>query len=89
MNVKEASRAAKAYINDLFADEQLLNVGLEEVISRGPYWEITIGFSRSWDRKGPLVSALAESRSERSYKVIRINAETGHVESLMDRRLKA
>ena len=89
MNAKEAASKAKLYLSDLFADEELINVGLEEVDFDGGAWKITLGFSRSWDRKGHLVAALSESRPERSYKVLRINDETGEVQSLKDRILQA
>ena len=98
MDVKEAVRTAKDYLADLFVDEDLENVGLEEVVFDGGSnrWSITIGFSRPWDRAGKkaqtqgLVTALAEtSPRARSYKVLRINGETRQVESLRDRFLKA
>ncbi|MCY4593979.1 MAG: hypothetical protein OXC19_04185 [Bryobacterales bacterium] len=88
MDVREAVKTAKQYLSDLFSDEELFNVGLEEVDFDGVAWRITLGFSRSWDRKGPLIVAIAESRAERSYKVLRIIDETGTVESLKDRILQ-
>ena len=53
MHVKDAARMAKTYLTDLFADEQIMNVGLEEVEFDGmkSAWRITIGFSRPWDQK--------------------------------------
>ncbi len=89
MNAKEAANKAKLYLSDLFADEELINIGLEEVDFDGTAWKITLGFSRSWDRKGHLVAALSESRPERSYKVLRINDKNGEVQSLKDRILQA
>ena len=80
-------RTAKEYLYDLLADENLLNVGLEEVDFDGMAWRITIGFSRPWDHSGPLVTALADGSKLRSYKVLRISDETGTVESLKDRSL--
>ena len=51
MDVKEAARAARAYIADLFADENVQHVGLEEVEfdDVAEVWNITIGFSRPWE----------------------------------------
>lgn len=88
MEVREAVRAAKQYLGDLFSDEQLFNVGLEEVDFDGVAWRITLGFSRSWERKGSLAAALAEHPPARTYKVLRIIDETGVVESLKDRILQ-
>ena len=88
MDAREAVRTAKEYLGDLFSDEELINVGLEEVDFDGEAWRITLGFSRSWDQTGSLVAALAQSRHARSYKVLRIIDETGVVESLKDRILE-
>ena len=91
MDVKEVVRSAKAYLVDLFQDEQITNVGLEEVVfdEASALWKITIGFSRSWDLKGPLSVAMAGASPDRSYKVLSISDATGKVESLRDRVLWA
>ena len=91
MDVKEAVRTAREYIRDVFKDEGIINVGLEEVVYKSgpPRWEVTIGFSRPWDQKGSLVTVLGEGRPARSYKVLRISNDSGKVESLTDRVLKA
>ena len=67
-----------------------MNVGLEEAEfeSISNTWKITIGFSRPWDQKNVLSAALGEGRPSRSYKVMRINNESGDVESLKDRLLR-
>ncbi len=92
MDVKEAVRTAKDYLADLYIDEEIVNVGLEEV--RYDYdtdkWHITIGFSRPWDRRNPLVGRLRDAgRPDRSYKEICINDTDGRVESLKVRVLEA
>ena len=79
MEVKEAVRTAKAHVTELFADEEIMNVGLEEVEFKNG-WRITIGFSRPWDRK--ILNAPG-----RSYKVIFLNDKTGRVDSVTDRLL--
>ena len=91
MDVKEAVRTAKAYLIDLFEDEHITNVGLEEVVfdEASAAWKITIGFSRSWDLKGPLSVTMAGASPDRSYKMLSINDATGKVESLRDRVLWA
>ena len=91
MEVKDAVRLAKDYVADLFEAEQITNVGLEEVefdLSSNS-WKVTIGFSRPWDQKGPLVAALAERSPARSYKVVRIDDQSHKVRSVTDRLLKA
>ena len=91
MDVKEAVKRAKEYLTDLYQGEEITNVGLEEVVfeDRSNSWKITIGFSRPWDHKNALVATLADNRSLRSYNVLSINDDSGKVESLMDRVLKA
>ena len=81
MEVQEAVRAAKAHVTELFEDEEIMNVGLEEVEFKNG-WRITIGFSRPWDRT--ILTAPG-----RSYKVVRLNDKTGRVVSVTDRLLNA
>ena len=90
MDVKEAVRTAKSYIAELFTDETITNVGLEEVEfnSTSNNWEVTIGFSRPWDQKNPLTAALGNKLPTRSYKLVRID-DDGYVISLTDRVLTA
>ena len=54
MDVKEAAKLAKEYVADLFAEEEIGNVGLEEIelAADRRYWEVTVGFSRPWDQGG-------------------------------------
>lgn len=89
MNVKEAVAHAKAHILDLFADENLANVGLEEVEleAQTGEWFVTIGFSRPWDEpRNALASALSNPNAlRRAYKVLRISDNTGHVLSVKNR----
>ena len=89
MDVKEAARTAKEYVADLYAGEEITNVGLEEVefddLSND--WKITIGFSRPWDRKTNLAAALEGGIPARSYKVVCIDDGDGHIVSLKDRLL--
>ena len=65
MNVKEAAKLAKEYVADLFADEGIANVGLEEIQlgSDGHFWKVTVGFSRPW---GPWWAGYHHLRAERA-----------------------
>ena len=84
MEVKEAVRSAKAFVSDLFADERILHVGLEEVKfnEQQGIWEITIGFYRPWNR-----SLQLPNLDERSYKIVHIKDEDGQVVSVTHRAL--
>ena len=88
MDVKEAAKTAKDYVIDVFGDEDIQHVGLEEVkfddISKA--WDITIGFSRPWDRSG---LAILPNPAHRSYKVVRIKDSDGQITSVTHRVLLA
>lgn len=91
MDVKEAVQTAKKHVVDVFEGEEIANVGLEEVVFEdlSNSWRVTIGFSRPWDYKNALTAALGNGGPARCYKVLRINDDTGRIESLTDRLLKA
>ena len=85
MDVKKAVRIAKEYVLDLFTDEDIEDLGLEEVVfdDRSDTWEITIGFTRPWNRRG--ISNLVQSR--RSFKKVCIRRADGEVLSVVHREL--
>jgi len=91
MEMKQAARIAKKYLMDLLSDEEISNVGIEEVEfdESEQEWKITIGFSRPWDDKNAVLTALGEERPGRAYKVIRIDCHDGEVMSVRDRVLPA
>jgi len=87
MDVKQAVRTAKDYVSDLFSEEQIRNIGLEEVEfdDTSKVWLVTVGFARPWENAGFLASAgLAEPRS---YKEVRLSDADGQVLSVKDRRI--
>ena len=94
MDVKDAVRTAKDYVEVLFEGESIENVGLEEVSfdDETDSWRVTIGFNRPWDQiknVADLMSALSEGEvpdwKRRSFKVIRIPDDTGKPVSLTHR----
>ena len=89
MDVKEAVGIAKRYVTDLFADEAITHVGLEEVLfdEGSGDWRVTIGFAPHWSPINALSDALGAGRPDRSYKVVRIRDSDGRVISLTDRLL--
>ena len=91
MDAKQAVSRAREYLVELFDGEEISEVGLEEVDFDGMQneWRITLGFSRPWDRRADLGTALAGRPSPRSYKVIRIHDPDGEIKSLTDRVLPA
>ena len=95
MKVKEAARTAMDYLTDVFADEQITHVGLEEVEfnDASNTWKITIGFFRPWERPAGnvLETALGNlpAHEKRCFKVVPIQDSDGHVISITDRFLAA
>ncbi len=89
MNVKEAVIQAKKEIINLFADENLTNIGLEEVEldDKANEWRVTIGFSRPWDTPKNTFAALADSSPKRSYKLVRISNATNEAISIRNREV--
>ena len=75
MQVKEAISLAKQYLKEVFADEKIDGLVLEEVEidDKASVWSVTIGFSPPWDEAAPYgvkLAALAPRR--RDCKVVRI-----------------
>ena len=89
MEVKQAVAMAKNYVVDLFANEGITDVGLEEIefddLER--LWQITIGFSRPWDQNISSILAAAGSRTgkRRTYKRIAIRDHDQKVLSVTNR----
>lgn len=84
MEMRDAVQKAKTHVVELFDDEGIADVGLEEIALSGDYWEITIGFSRAWDRS---VGSVLSGKLSRSYKVLLVNNEDGSICSVRDRIL--
>jgi hypothetical protein len=94
MDVKEAVELAKRHVFELFANEAIINLGLEEVEfdDTDGVWIVTIGFSRPWDRVsgGVGLTALVQAQTvNRSYKVIRIQDLSRRVLSVKNRETKS
>lgn len=83
MNVKDAVKFAVRHVIELFEDEELTNVGLEEVEFDDPSqeWIVTVGFSRPWDYPQSRLAELAgvANAPKRSFKIVRINDRTQRV----------
>ena len=88
MDVKEATKTAREYVAEVFADEGITNLGLEEVVYdvESERWRITFGFARPWDRQGDMGVRMG-LKAPRAYKILRIDDGTGRVVALTDRIL--
>jgi len=63
MDTLEAIAAAKKYLNEVYAEERIAGVTLEEVQHAPPddHWVITLGFSRPWDTPRTRVQEVLEN----------------------------
>jgi hypothetical protein len=93
MDVRDAIKAAKDYVANVYADERVMNIGLEETEfdEATGTWSITIGFSRPWNALQSTRSALLESLGanppvRRSYKVVHVNS-AGQAVSMSHRKM--
>lgn len=92
MDVKEAARAAKQHIIELFGEEGINFVGLEEIKLDydSDNWFITVGFNREWEQvKSPLGHPIMTRAEGRAYKVVCIDDKDGKILSVEDRILPA
>jgi hypothetical protein len=85
MDVKEAVGLAKKYIGEIFADEPISDLGLEEVEfdNSSQNWLVTIGFWRQWKNPSGGISVLVPRT--RDYKVVRIADADGKMLSVKNR----
>ena len=86
MDVKEAVRMARECFADVLKDEHIVDVKLEEVkFEECPnVWKVTIGFLRPKDLEGYSDAKPIEKLRARSYKAVRIDDDSGRVESIAD-----
>ncbi len=87
MDAKQAVGIAKSYVIDLFSDEKLENLGLEEIEldDTSGFWRITLGFSRRWDMPTGVMAVYGSRKAEgRTYKVVSVR-EDGTVASVKQR----
>lgn len=86
LEVKEAVKVATEYIQTLFAEKQIPELRLEEVeLSQdSQFWEVTLSFVT---REPTAYLSLGDAARTREYKVFRVNAETGQVQSMKIRKV--
>lgn len=87
MDVKQAVQVAKDYVLDLFAEDGVGGLRLEE-IERGAdgVWDVTLGFARPLALVGPAGEFLGRMRGEpagpRVYRIVRVRDSDGEVLSV-------
>jgi len=87
MDVKDAVKAAKTYVADVFSEENLSNLGLEEVEhdEAKKMWFVTVGFSRPWNTTRNALTAISgDPNPQRAYRIVSLN-DNGEVISIKRR----
>ncbi|GEM83266.1 MAG: hypothetical protein N2Z75_01680 [Meiothermus sp.] len=86
LEVKEAVKIATEYIQTLFSERQIPELRLEEVelSPDNQFWEVTLSFVV---REPTAYLSLGDAARTREYKIFRINAETGQVQSMKIRKV--
>ena len=77
---------ARSYVGEIFKDEPIADIGLEEVEYDVDHWKITIGFNRIWKVQPPgLAGMLSSSSFQRSFKIVTISDDDGKLVSIKNR----
>jgi hypothetical protein len=89
MNALEAIATAKKYLNEVFREEQITAITLEETENLGDRWIVTLGFSRPWNTPRTRAQEVLENLGaltalRRTQKAITI-MDDGTVISMKDR----
>jgi hypothetical protein len=78
---------ARQWLVEQYEDEDIADVGLEEVLLDDSVWKITIGFSRKrvYPNDSLKIFAIPRDSYEKTLKVVSISDDTGEVVSMRDR----
>ncbi len=91
MDVKEAVSTAIKHIADVYSEEGISHIGLEEVEydEINSQWNVTVGFARKWDFPTPvLIPVLPSPRpNQRTYKIVVIRDRDKKVTAMKIRDL--
>ena len=90
MDAKEAVSYAKRYVSELFSEENIAEVALEELDYDydEDEWKVTIGFTRPWASPKTSGHIGFELPSNRAYKQVRMSEDGSKVLSVRDRILQ-
>ncbi len=84
IDVKQAVQFAANYVKELYEPQQLNDMRLEETerAEDGAHWLITLSFERSTKRRKSKLSEIVNQPPTRDYKILKINATSGEVQSM-------
>ncbi len=95
MDVKEAAHTARKYVADVFAEDEISYIALEEVEfdDASDVWAITLSFLRptgTMNKLDLIAPGLSPGRNvRRSYKIVNVDDQSGRVISVKHRTLKS
>jgi len=83
ISLKDAAKNAKAFVADLYREDHVSDLLLEEIrlSSDEREWLVTIGFMPPWMNRG-VTAVLGPHPKNRAYKVVSVDAQTGEVRDL-------
>lgn len=88
MEAHDVIKRAKAWVTDIYAEEGIQNLGLEEIDydEDERAWNVTLGFSRPWNTARNAITAITgEPVARRTYKIVKLSDSDGRVLSLHNR----
>jgi len=89
MEVKEVIKIATDYIKELYSADEIKDLSLEEVeISEdNKFWIVTMAFTRQMMQPLNPMEAMSGPKFARFYKELKIDAKTGQVRSMKNKKL--
>lgn len=83
LDVREAVKTAFGFLDQVYAGKELPEPRLEEVelTEDGNWWRVTVSFLVERTPANS-ANAIVQGPFERTYKVIEVNAVTGHIRSM-------
>ena len=97
MDVRDAVKLAKAYVSEVFSEESIRDIGLEETefVEETGEWTITVGFRRPFERRiqkqDNSITSLFHPNlgyENRWYKSVQIDDKSGKIVRMLDRVLR-
>lgn len=88
ISVKEAVNTAIKFVVEMFSQENLMGLRLEEIelSEDGLWWYLTLSFVRGTS-PGAIASAMSGGSTNREYREVHVSATSGEVRSVKIRQL--
>lgn len=89
IDVKQAVKISLEYIKELYSGDEIRDLSLEEIeISEdNKFWLVTLAFTKQMMQHLNPMEAMTGPKYSRFYKEIKIDAESGLVRSMKNKKL--